>query len=293
VSADGPPRGAKRPPGGSAAAQPQAWGDHASDGWRPLDDELDAWKSRGIRATLWLRDDDACADSPALRRLLGLAREYRIPVAVAAIPAAADRTLVDAIARCEEATVVQHGYAHRNHARPGERSAELGDGRELAVRLDELARGRERLARTYGDRFIPLLVPPWNRIAEDLLPHLAAAGFAGVSRFGPRATRRPAADLREVNAHVDPIAWRRDRQFIGGDGTIGRLVAHLRARRERTCDADEPTGLLTHHLAFGDTAWDFLDALLARTSRDDAVAWLDAARSLDAPAEPLTSCRSA
>jgi hypothetical protein len=262
-------------------------------GWQRLDGELDAWRARGLRATLWLRDDDACADSPALRRLLGLTRDYRVPVAIAAIPAAADATLVDAIARCNHATIVQHGYAHRNHAGPGARSAELGDERELHVTLDELAHGRDRLARAFGERFIPVLVPPWNRIADDLLPHLASAGFAGVSRFGPRRQAMPAAGLREVNTHVDPIAWRRDREFIGADTAIERIVTHLRTRREHGCDADEPTGLLTHHLAFDAAAWAFLDALVRHVCRHDAVAWLDVARAFDARAVALTSSRSA
>jgi hypothetical protein len=250
-------------------------------GWQRLDDELEAWHARGLRATLWLRDDDACADSPALRRLLDLACGYRVPVAIAAIPATADATLVDAISYCDAATVVQHGHAHRNHAGPGARSAELGDERELHVRLDELAQGRDRLARAFGERFIPVLVPPWNRIADDLLPHLASAGFAGVSRFGPRRQAMPAAGLREVNTHADPIAWRRDRQFIGADTAIERIVTHLRARREHACDADEATGFLTHHLAFDAAAWAFLDALLQHTRRHDAAAWLDVAHVFD------------
>lgn len=273
--------------GGSAAAQPHASGDKTS-GWHFLDGELDAWRARGRRATLWLRDDDACADSPALRRLLDLARGYRVPVAIAAIPAAADATLVDAIACCSDATIVQHGYAHRNHARAGARSAELGDERELRVVLDELARGRERLERAFGERFVPVLVPPWNRVANDLVPHLASAGFTGLSRFGPRRQAMPAAGLREANTHVDPIAWRRDRQFIGAKAAIERIVTHLRARRERTCDADEATGFLAHHLAFDAAAWAFLDALLQHTWRHDAASWLDVAHVFDVPAVGVT-----
>ena len=278
--------------GGSAAAQLHASGDNTS-GWHFLDGELDAWRARGRRATLWLRDDDACADSPALRRLLDLARGYRVPVAIAAIPAAADATLVDAIACCNGATIVQHGYAHRNHARAGARSAELGDERELCVTLDELARGRERLECAFGERFIPVLVPPWNRIADDLVPHLASAGFTGISRFGPRVRAMPAAGLREVNTHVDPIAWRRDRQFIGTETAIERIVKHLRARRERAADADEATGFLTHHLACDAAAWAFLEALLQRTCRHDAAAWVAVAAAFDARAVTLTSPRSA
>jgi len=262
------------------------------NGADPLVRELDRWEALGRRATLWLRDDDACRDSPPLRRLLALAGEHDVPVAIAAIPAAVDATLDAAIAQCGRATLVQHGYAHRNHAPPGERSAEFGPGRHLHVRLDELRRGRERLAHAFGARFVPVLVPPWNRLADDVLPHLPGARFVALSRFGPRAASEAAACLPQTNAHVDPIAWRRDRQFVGTDAAVERLTAHLRARRERACDADEPTGLLTHHLAFGDAAWRFVDDLLALTRRHPAVAWLDVAQAF-APATLATCARSA
>jgi peptidoglycan/xylan/chitin deacetylase (PgdA/CDA1 family) len=244
-----------------------------------LDRELDRWSALERLATFWLRDDDACRDSPALQRLLAIAAANDVPVAVAAIPALAEASLGEAVARCPGVTLLQHGYAHRNHASPGERGAELGDARSVGDRLDELARGREYLARAFGDRFAPILVPPWNRIGDDLLPHLAGAGFAGLSRFAPRAARDAAPGLLEINTHVDPIAWRRERQFVGADVAIERLVAHLRARREHACDPDEPTGLLTHHLAFTDAGWDFVATLLHRTRRHRAGAWLDAAQA--------------
>jgi hypothetical protein len=241
----------------------------------PLARELDLWGARGRRATLWWRDDDACRDSPALGRLLALARTHAVPVAIAAVPATLESSLAHALAGCREATVIQHGFAHRNHAPEGERSSELGAGRDVSVRVDELRGGRGRLAAAFGDRFAPILVPPWNRAGDDLLPHLRGAGFAGLSRFGPRGAREAADGLLQVNAHVDPIAWRRDRQFIGDEAALARWVEHLRARREGTCDADEPTGLLTHHLAFDDAAWTFVDALLAHTGRHPGCEWLD------------------
>jgi hypothetical protein len=207
--------------------------------------------------------------------LLTLARAHGAPVAIAAVPAPLESTLADALDRCREASVIQHGFAHRNHAPEGERSAELGDDRDVNVRVDELQRGRERLAARFGDRFLPILVPPWNRAGEGLLPHLCSAGFVGLSRFGPRTAREAADGLPQVNAHVDPIAWRRDRRFIGDEAALARWVEHLRARREGDCDADEPTGLLTHHLAFDEPAWTFVDALLERTARHPACAWLD------------------
>ena len=258
-----------------------------------LERELDRWQAQRRQAAFWLRDDDACRDSPALRRLLAIAGEHAVPVAVAAIPASVDATLVDALTANDEATIVQHGYAHRNHALPGERSAELGDGGDLHARLDELVRGHERLASAFGARFTPILVPPWNRAGDGLLRHLAPAGFVGVSRFGPRAAPEAAPGLPQVNTHVDPIGWRRDRRFIGAGEALERLVAHLRARRENACDANEPTGLLTHHLAFDDAAWDFVDGLLNATRAHPAAAWLDVRHAFAAPESVAISCRSA
>ena len=296
MSAPERPEGASAPQGASAAAEQQARGSHTI-GWQLLERELDLWGAQGRQATLWWRDDDASRDSDALRRLLEIAKRHRVPVVVAAIPETSDATLASAIARCDEAAIVQHGFAHRPHAPAGERSAELGHHRPRGDRVAELVRGRESLTRVFGARFTPVLVPPWNRIGADMLADLPAAEFVGLSCFGPRATAQPARGLLQVNAHVDPIAWRRDRSFIGADATIERLATHLRARRIGEADAGEPTGLLTHHLAFGGDAFAFLDELMARTRAHTAAAWLDA-RSVfvadDAPgAAALISSRSA
>lgn len=244
------------------------------NGWTLLEQELDAWLAAGRTATLWLRDDDARRDSAALRRLLAISENHDVPVAVAAIPADVEASLGEAIARFDNATLVQHGYAHRNHAPNGERSSELGPQRAVASRLDELLLGRERLAGAFGRRFAPILVPPWNRIGEDLLPCLAPNGYCAVSCFGPRAASSPAPGLLQLNAHVDPIAWRRGRGFIGTEGVSERIAAHLGARRSGACDPDEPTGFLAHHLVFDDDMWECVDAFLARTANHRAVRWL-------------------
>ena len=47
-------------------------------------------------------------------------------------------------------------------------------------------------------------------------------------------------------------------------------------------DADEPTGILTHHVAFADDAFAFVGALLRETSLHPAAAWLDARAAFDA-----------
>jgi peptidoglycan/xylan/chitin deacetylase (PgdA/CDA1 family) len=260
--------------------------------WSGLEREFEAGRDAGRTATFWLRDDDACRDSDALQRLLRTVDDHAVPLALAVIPAALQPDLVAAIASHAGVTVLQHGYAHVNHAGPGARACELGAERSPAAVVHELVAGRARLADTFGGRFSPTLVPPWNRIDDDVVARLPVAGYRGLSTFGARRAALAAPGLAQCNAHVDPIAWRRDRAFIGADKAIERTVAHLRARREGGIDAQEPTGILTHHLAFDAPAWPFLDALLARTCAHGAAKWLDAHAILD-PESAITCARSA
>lgn len=245
--------------------------------WTPIRRELDCWQADGRRATLWLRDDDACRDSPALARLLAIAGDHAVPVAVAAIPALSEASLVEALTGCAFATIVQHGYAHLNHAPAGARNWELGAHRPAAAVLAELVAGRQRLTADFGPRFVPVLVPPWNRIAPELSAALPGAGFRGLSTFGPRGSSSPAPGLLQCNTHVDLIAWRKGRGFIGANAALERLAGHLRARRDGSADATEPTGVLTHHLDLDDEAWRFLAHLAERTRGHPAVDWIDAA----------------
>jgi hypothetical protein len=137
-----------------------------------------------------------------------------------------------------------------------------------------------------------VLVPPWNRIAADLVAALPAMPLRALSCFGPRASAAPAPGIVQANTHVDPIAWRRGGVFIGGDEARARIVEHLRARRLAQVDADEPTGLLTHHLVFDDAMFEFVDALCARTLQHAHVRWLGADEVFKIPRSALLGPRS-
>jgi len=262
--------------------------------WPPLDDELDAWRAAGRQPTLWWRDDDACRLTPALQRLLDTAIVADVPVALAAVPALLEPSLGVAVEATKLVTVVQHGYAHRNHAPPGARNWELGGHRPIAVTVKELLAGRAELERNFGCRFVRVLVPPWNRIDPDVVARLPEAGFGRLSTFGPRNQSRPAPGVEQSNTHVDLIAWRRGRAFIGAVKAVERIAGHLRARREGRVDTDEPTGILTHHLDFDDDAWAFLSDIFRRTSAQ-GFQWLDveAVFAQKSAAGTATSSRSA
>jgi hypothetical protein len=236
-------------------------------GWRALAAELAAWRDAGTTPALWWRDDDAAAASPALSRLLRIAEQCGVPLALAAIPASAQGEAL-ARARC----VIMHGCDHRNRAAAGEKKTEFPAAESDDAALERLARARERLAMLAGERFLPVLAPPWNRLRESLVPRLPAAGLRGLSRYGVR--KAGGHGVREVNTHVDIIAWRGARGFLGEEEALALLVGHLSARRMRSADPDEPTGVLTHHAVHDEGAWRFLERLFEAT-RAGGAAWAD------------------
>ncbi|MBI1775044.1 MAG: polysaccharide deacetylase family protein [Proteobacteria bacterium] len=241
--------------------------------WDRLGRELDLWAEAGMTATLWWRDDDAERPGPELERLLDLALAHDLSPALAVIPAGAEDALALAVERLPGVAVLQHGYAHRNHAPAGAKKAELGGERPLEVVDAELVSGRQRLSRLFAERFLPALVPPWNRIAADLVSRLPRLGFRGLSTYGGRGRACPQVDLLQVNTHIDPVDWSA-RRFLGVEQALALAVQHLADRRLGRLERSEPTGLLTHHLMHDDDTWRFIEAFLLRTSRHRAARWL-------------------
>lgn len=187
---------------------------------------------------------------------------------LAVIPGLAEGPLVTAVADWHLATVWQHGFAHINHAPADEKKAELGDHRPVGVVVAELMQGRVRLEDLFGDGFEPVLVPPWNRIGTNVGGALAQAEFRKASTYG---LQRPALEsICQINCHVDIIDWRGSRGFVGDDAAVGSAVAHLKARRSGQAGAQEPTGLLSHHLVHDAACWDFLDNLFDTLSAHPA-----------------------
>lgn len=243
--------------------------------WPDLTAELDAWSEGGQRATLWWRDDDAVEPTPALDRLIGVSRAQDVPLMLAVVPARAGQPLVSHLAQADaDCLPVQHGFAHISHAPNGGRKWELGDHRPLATVLEELARGRARMDALFGAAWLPVLVPPWNRIAPEVVAQLGTLGYIGLSAATPRPAPFAAPGVFQVNAHVDIMRWSDPRGFLGAGQALKRLIGFLRARRTGEADPAEPTGLLTHHLAHDEEAWRFLDQLLTALNRHPAVSFV-------------------
>ena len=238
--------------------------------WSDLHAALDERNHAGRPVQFWWRDDDASVPSPALERAVGLSKKYAIPLALAVIPQEATPQLFQGLH--ERVSVLQHGTDHRNRAAAGEKKTEYPGAEPAEAALARISQGTEKLSRVR--RFIPVLAPPWNRMRADLLDKLPGIGIRGISAYGPQKSREPAAGLRQVNTHVDVVAWRRGRRFVGEAEALTLALKNL--------SSQTPLGWLTHHAVHDAAAWDFLERLF--TLKD--VRWLSAAEafSYTAPA---------
>lgn len=245
-----------------------------SAAWRALDDELARWRDGGRVAEFWWRDDDAARPDPALERLLVLAHASAVPLALAVVPMQAEKEAFETAS--SNVSIIQHGSDHRNRAGAGEKKTEFPAAEPPGAAAARLAAARERLAAWARTRFVPVLAPPWNRLAESLLPQLVPAGFRGLSRFGTRAAAQPVPGVRQVNTHVDLIAWHAGRGFVGEDAALAAAVRHLAAKRMGGADAAEPTGWLSHHAVHDEAAWAFLERLFETLRAGPALRWRSA-----------------
>lgn len=257
-----------------------------SDRWHRLDCELDRWQAEGRTAHLWLRDDDVVEPTPALDRLLGLTGRYDVPVLLAVVPLTATPALARRLERATAVSPCQHGCAHRNHAAPDQKREELGGHRPLTTVVAELAAARDRLADLLGDAVLPVLVPPWNRIAPAVTAELPALGFSALSTFGSAQTSGP---VPRIDCDIDIIDWKGGRRGRRPEEFAAALVETLAGARDR---GGRPVGILGHHLVHDEVAWSFLEDLLARTASHPAARWVSFETLMSTPGGQKTQERT-
>lgn len=221
--------------------------------WQEFELELVRRRDAGRPVQFWWRDDDAAAVRSETKRLLELASSSGIPVSLAVVPVSAEPELFQLLH--DGVTVLQHGTDHRNRAAPGDKKTEYPAAEPVQAAVARISDGLRRLHELAGSRFFPVLAPPWNRVRKDLLEKLPAIGIRGLSMYGARASAEPAPGLRQVNTHVDIVAWRQGKRFIGEDEAL-RLAF-------KVLSMEEPFGWLTHHAVHEAGAWDFLEKLFS------------------------------
>jgi hypothetical protein len=206
-------------------------------GWERFAEEVARRKP-----VFWLRDDDAVTVTPALQRLL----DFGVPVALAVIPDLAEPELFK-----KDVAFLQHGCDHRNRAAPGERKTEFPASEAIPDALERLRRSHERLLSLGKGRVLPVIAPPWNRMRRELAAELPRIGIRGFSSY----RGEPVPGLVQHDAHVDLVAWKAGKRFIGEE-EAARLAMTYVAQ-------DGPTGWLTHHAVHDAATWNFLERLFA------------------------------
>jgi hypothetical protein len=226
---------------------------------------LEAAAERSRTIAFWWRDDDAEDATPQLDQLLKLSRRFDLPLGIAVVPKGATQDLAARLAGEKQVAVLQHGFGHLRHSPAGEKKAEFGDQRPLAEMQRELEVGRQQLGAMFAT-FVPVLVPPWNRIGAAGDAARRAAGLSGLSLYGPNRS----GDPHQVNTHLDIFDWKGTRGPMARAAAYGVLCAELRRRLDGN---PEPVGILTHHLIHQPASWALLDELFAELREHRAATW--------------------
>ena len=228
-----------------------------------LSEELDRWDEQGLSPRFWWRDDDVQRPGAALERLLNISSRWRMPLALASIPRGVDTGLAEVLRDFARVHVLLHGYSHQSHAPASERNMELGGHRPCGRIRAEIEQGLHAFQELFGAQFVPVLVPPWNRIHPEVLECLAQTEILGLSTLGPRKQDCPLPGILQANVHVDIMNWKQGRRFAGLESCIDQLLRHLDAKRLGRADRQEPTGIMSHHLVHDEACWAFLEDLFA------------------------------
>ena len=236
--------------------------------------ELDLWASAGRTVRLWLRDDDAISPGAGLDRLDIVGERFGLPVLLAVIPLLAEPALAPALRDLPSLLPCQHGCRHLNHAGVGGKKSEFGPERTIEAICAEIASARRRLDDLLGASVLPVFVPPWNRIGQDVAAALPQLGFSGLSCF--RGFRLgPAGGPVVANTEIDVMDWHNGRVGRSYPALAAEIGALLAQRRNAVPTGDATLGLLLHHRDHDETAWAALETLLSVLTRHRAVAATD------------------
>jgi peptidoglycan/xylan/chitin deacetylase (PgdA/CDA1 family) len=193
--------------------------------------------------TFFFRDDDAGWHDDRLRRLLDVFDRFAVPIDLAVIPCALERSLARELRMRRETLPAttglhQHGFAHVNHEREG-RKCEFGPARDEAVQREDVERGRRRLEALLDTPLDPIFTPPWNRCTRATGRALVTAGVRVLSRES-RVPALAVDGLDELPVDIDWFAHRKRVRLTREE--LGAALAS-EARRSSTI------GLMLHHEA--------------------------------------------
>lgn len=239
-----------------------------SDPWKSLHEELQQWDEP---AAFWWRDDDAVSETQELHQLVAIQQHHQLPLHLAAIPHDTEESLATVTNAAPNVWILQHGYDHQSHAKEQQRKIELGGDQSFEALLTKLSKGRIILQQQFTERYIDIIVPPWNRFNETALRAIEELGYLAISALG--LNENTDKYMPRLNVHVDIIDWQQ-RRFAGTTACISNIVKQLEIRRNNRMLRLQPIGIMSHHLAHDQACWRFLSDLFHQTSNHNKIQWL-------------------
>lgn len=119
---------------------------------------------------LFIRNDDVWTLDRSFREFFDFMLGQKIPVIYGVIPARLQEDAAVFLRRAKERNpklldIVQHGFAHCNHAPEGEHKYEFGPGRTYMQQFDDIVQGMRIMNRWFGEFMTPGFIPPYH--ADD------------------------------------------------------------------------------------------------------------------------------
>lgn len=228
-----------------------------------------------MKTTVFFRDDDVGGLSPALRAVVELLIEERVPCNYQVVPMYLSKESAEYIRdkrrkHPELFVLNQHGYKHEDHRGGQHTYEEFGGHRPYDDQLGALGAGRRMLVEMLGNEFSgDVFTPPCHKYDENTLAALHTLGFrvlsAGVkpgipsrayyefgralkkvSLFGKRVSyhgRSTPSSIKELSASIDVDP---DITPNGRAKTYEELVADFQVARAE----QKIVGVMLHHEAY-------------------------------------------
>ncbi len=157
-------------------------------GWREsLDKECLRIPTEAL-PSIFFRADGVGAAGQAFEAVCRLFRHHGVPLALAVVPAwlspARQKRLFSTAPLDEELWGWhQHGWRHVNWQDSG-RTSEFGANRPPERQHADILQGRQKMEAHFGQHFVPIFTPPWNRFSPATVKALQALEFKGISTAG-------------------------------------------------------------------------------------------------------------
>lgn len=199
--------------------------------------------------SLWLRDDDIVSDSPNFR-LLSKLGNTGIPLVFAAVPyrlkfSDAELSYVNSLPNNVYFCV--HGYNHANNAAEGTPSEYPASADATAVR-NQMQYGHKKISSTFGNRFLPMFVPPWNSFSPQHMDSVIESGYRYISGSYERTIEGRKNVVESLPCHVDVLDYPPQHPYpLKTNESVIEELASAVSEWQESANTIKPICILSHH----------------------------------------------